>query len=300
MGLIGTDDEATEHYSSVDGTTLTLTEGSLGSSLTGPQPGRMRSLFNGGLRSLAPSHGGLTCGGAAHDAGEGPPAWEQSLQLAALAGGRGGRHESFSSGSSPSREASATSASTGAAAASAGAAGGSVVGAGLGEGDPGSAHASGSNALLRSSLDHANSTSSLRGGSHTSAGDSRAAAVAAAGLVRAPAAAALLRHVGSHHQSSYGSARRSHRTSTSRFFTMLLGAPAGGGAQESRSLSGLRVRMGVVSGVLAVGVDVHNSAVFDLTKGEQALEGRGVLLGRGAVRFQHYGVQWAVLCHRRG
>lgn len=60
--------------------------------------------------------------------------------------------------------------------------------------------------------------------------------------------------------------RRDARRSQSRFFSLLFKPDAT--ASQRWLLNGLRVRMGVASGVLPADTEVRSSAVFDLAKGE--------------------------------
>lgn len=57
--------------------------------------------------------------------------------------------------------------------------------------------------------------------------------------------------------------------SARRRFWNLLMRPGAGGTHESL-FKGLRVRMGVASGVLTAGIDIHSSSVFDVAKGGSA------------------------------
>jgi len=264
--------------SSMDGTHATCTDGlpSPNSSLTagrsGARHGRPRSagaLLSGvgAIRALITNRRSLS----AADNGDGPTAWESSLQLAQLGGtapptpGADARNAGGSFSSHSASEASTSNnvlgvvalppGAVGPAAARVGSAGSLTSSSTTGLGGQGSFDANTINGALGTSGSALASRGSL--GSDSALGLQSA-------LVR-PALASTDNQTG-----SYASRRSGRRTSQSRFFHMLLGpsGAAGGAAQDARLFYGLRVRMGVASGALAAGVDIRNSNVFDVAKGE--------------------------------
>jgi hypothetical protein len=288
--------------------------GSASRGQAGSGPSRMRQLLSvGGLRSLVAPRSPLNGPEGAGDSADGPPAWEQSLQLGQIGGpvlpgaDAARASHSFSDHSLPSREASDTSTSTahhpsgpnttgriGSGTSGVAPAGnsltGSLGGASYGSGGGGGPAATtgglargaggrGISSFDGNGMGGPGSSSTGGAGLPISRGGSLGSSVPDhhSMLVRPPIMA----------NSSYashgsGGRRSSNRTSQSRFFSMLLGPSGGGGsnAQDARLFYGLRVRMGVASGVLAPGVDIRNSAVFDLAKGAR----RGAPLGARATQ----------------
>jgi hypothetical protein len=286
MGLMeGTDGHDGRRLSSIDSGHMDAGgESSTPSNSQTAGAGVVRALRGGvgSLKSLITARGGSDGGGAAAGAraeAEGPPAWEQSLQLSHLgqlagasppaAAAAGASFSSDHNSEHPvSREASETTSTNSqqlmmlAPGSVPPIAGGSLTGS-----LTGSLGSSSVPAHPMRSFDAALNNGAPQGA--LSRGVSLGSSSAADGhphhsmLVRPTAASGL------DGTNSYGSTRRSKRNSQSRFFSMLLG-PSGGsgsGGQDARLFYGLRVRMGVSSGVLAANVDVRNSPVLDLAKG---------------------------------